>query len=213
MTQKVPIKKPAAPVNTTTAPVVEESPVNVPAKDITTAIPYRVKLSPPWNAYWSKLNGIFEYDKQITVTPIEKAENGYLIVIKVDDQAKYVALNYILPKEVKYGNVNVEIRLLPANNILTAPVIEPSTEELLGYFETALKDTGRYVGKQIVTTPTGEKIGYVITKCGVYQFFNDDLTTLYGWTTVTIEQLFKDVFIPGGYSASSIIYYSSEIVQ
>lgn len=209
MANTVNVRKVAAPQPAAATPVVEEPKKKV-AIDIDTT-PYMLKLSPPWDAYWRELNGLFMNDPQITVKPIEKADGGYSIKIYVDDQAKYEALATILKSEKKFGNVTLEIQIIPADTTLKAPEITPSVEEYLKYFETAFKDTGRVVGTQVVVTPTGTKIGYVITEAGIYQFFNDDLTTLYGWTTLTIEQLFRDVF---SYNlGSSAIYYSSEIIR
>ena len=175
------------------------------------AVPYRVKLSPPWNTYWAEVNGLLGRDPQLHVQPLEESENGYALKILVDDQDKYIALSQILPKQKVYGNVVLDIILVPADASLSAPLPKDTVEEIIDAYEIALKDTGRMDGKEIVTLPTGGKIGYVITQCGVFQFFNDDLTTLYGWKTETIEDLFKNVF--GPYSGDPVIYFSSSIIR
>lgn len=206
-TVRVQTAKKTAAVEAAPAPV-EEVKAHVKNEEL---IPYRLQLSPPWTTYWREIQGLFLNDPQITVKELEKAEDGYSFNIYVDDQAKYEALAAILKPVKEFGNVKVTIQIIPADASLKAPEIAPSVEDYLEFFATAFKDTGRVVGTQIVTTPTGTKIGYVITDAGIYQFFNDDLTTLYGWKTMTIEDMFRDVF---SYDlGSSVIYYSSEIIR
>jgi len=205
------VKVAPKPVVARTTPDIAADEAVVAKKDKEFAIPYRLKLSPPWNTYWSEVNGLFAADAQIKVSPLEETDGGYVMKIYVDDQDKYVALTNILPQKKVYGNVTLDIQLIPADASLAAPLPKSITEDILDCYETALKDTGRMVGKELVQVPGGAEIGYVITECGVYQFFNDDLTTLYGWKTITIEDLFKDVF--GVNATVPVIYFSSEIIR
>ena len=71
------------------------------------------KLS-PWMDYVNKLEAFFAKDKDVIIDYIEK-EDTRVIKIKVNGQKKADALELLLPPVKTFGNVDVDLIVIPSN--------------------------------------------------------------------------------------------------
>ena len=76
----------------------------------------RLKISPPWVVYIKKVEALFDGDPQIACN-VDYSSKSPSIILACNNGDKVTALQQILPDEVKFGNVtlNVEIDGIPSN--------------------------------------------------------------------------------------------------
>lgn len=73
-----------------------------------------VKLSTPWDEYMSILASFFKGDNRVRVGICDRKR---VATIEVFDTKMYVALGQVLRTKLRFGNVKLEIRLVPANGL------------------------------------------------------------------------------------------------
>ena len=139
------------------------------------------KLSPPWVNFYREIAALFEQDPEVKVV---YDEESYVIQLYVGNGRKADALAKLLPAEKDFGNVQVHIAVIPANE---------NTGDPMGDFRDAF--AGNPVVDNIVSmdTPFG-KMNYVVFIPQVAQYYNDDISDLYGNRTTLFQEIAKDVF-------------------
>jgi hypothetical protein len=140
----------------------------------------KLNLSTPWQTFFSELEALFGKDPDITLD----FNNDNNIILYVDGEQKASALSQLLPAEKVFGNVRINIVVVPSNTL------GKSTEEL---FRVAFKDN------PVLSYVASENKGmfamdYVVFKHEVVQFFNDDLSDINGNCTTLYEDIARDVF-------------------
>lgn len=139
-----------------------------------------MKLSPPWVNYYNELKALFEQDPEITIKFDEEAPK---ISLYVENGRKADALTQLLPVEKDFGNVKLEIEVVPANNAATT----------LSLIEDAFYGNPALSYVYSADTPMGE-INYVVFEGKIIQYFNDDLSDINGNKTTLYQEIAKDVF-------------------
>ena len=71
-----------------------------------------VKLSPPWDTYVHYIESLFKGDPEVH---LNYDEPNRLLKILVDEQEKYEAIDKIMPTSVAFGNVTLNIEVVPAD--------------------------------------------------------------------------------------------------
>ena len=175
------------------------------------SMPYIVKLSPPWNTYVKELFNILQGIPGISFDQMERIEGGYTQPIRVDDAKIYEALSAILPKVKKYGNVTLNIQLIPADGACVAPEPGYTPAEILDFFKEVFSINSLVTDVQLIHTVVGFDYYFVVCKKDVIQFFNDDTTDLYGNANLTVEDTFRDVFTGADFYKSMIVNFSTEV--
>lgn len=142
----------------------------------------KLNLQSPWITYVNEVRALFAKDPEVSV----EYEDGDAkrLSLFVTSQEKADALTQIMPQKVEFGNVILEIEVVPANEEA------PSKAEL---FFAAFK------GNQAVAyTDSVEAMGfsanYIVFKPEIVQFFNDDLGDINGNMTTIYENVANDVF-------------------
>lgn len=144
-----------------------------------------VNLAAPWTIWCYELKAMFENDDEVEVK-IEPIEGGnYVIKIFVEDNNKADALFRILEKKKEFGNVVVTVEVIPAN-----PVNEMSPVDL---FEIAFNDNPALQNVVEQETPFGV-FNYAVFNKEVVQYYNDDMSSLYGIKSTLYENIAKDIF-------------------
>lgn len=141
-----------------------------------------LKLSSPWISYVHKLEALFGPDPDITVRYNEDREAVYLNVHGYD---KAHALEQLLPAVVTFGNVSMDVIVVPDNNV-------PDIVEL---YRNAL--TGNPLFREIISiTPEGSSnaFNYVMFKPDVIQYWDDNLGDPHGNISTLAQNLAGDVF-------------------
>ena len=145
-----------------------------------------VKLSPPWNVYYKKINALFERDPEVTV---QFDEENYEIKVFVDgNERKYEAISVLLPTEKVFGNVTVKTNVVPSNMDVERTWTDLFTEAFDG---NPIFSYGEHV-----TGPLGT-FDYIVFEGIVAQYYSDNLFDINGMTSDLFQNIAEDVFETG----------------
>ncbi len=152
----------------------------------------RVKLSPPWAEHVTKMEMLFDGDPQIAFNVNLTGKNPS-VVLACNNGDKVTALQQILPTEVKFGNVtlNIVIDGVPSNRAFK------NKKEL---FETAFEKNPAFA---YAVSPTDDgyewfSFVYCVFKCKVIQYFSDNLNDCHGITSTLYQNIAEDVLTGEG---------------
>ena len=154
-----------------------------------------VKLSPPWYTFYHKINAMFGSDPEIT---IKFDEDTMILKLFVDNQAKADALTKVLPTEKDFGNVKLNIEVIPSDKV-------NSVKQL---YKTIFSDNPVFNQVIEVTDPSMPQASYVVFNPLIVQFYNDNLADAYRNETTLLQEIAKDIFIQ-----QTGIYYCTENIK
>lgn len=142
-----------------------------------------LNLSAPWEIFYKKMDAMFGADPEITIS-INRETN--VIILYVDNTDKAEALTQLLPENKEFGNIVVEIRVVPANN---------KDKSLADLYETAFKDNPAFI---FASDGDGSSIGegttFVVFAKEVVQYFNDSLDDINRIESTLYQEIAKDIF-------------------
>lgn len=150
----------------------------------------KLNLSPPWAIYYRQVNALFQYDPEVKVV-ID--ENKYILKLYVEDNPNKVeALTTLLPHEKVFGNVSLQIQIVPSNgNMIEDITRAKNTAELL---EDALDRNAAVSYIQHVTGMFNNPITYIVFENEVVQYFVDDLGDAHGVCSTLYQDIAKRIF-------------------
>ena len=141
------------------------------------------KLAPPWVTFASELAQLFKYDPEVHVVYDNDACE---VRLYVDSAPKATALTELLPTGKDFGNVTLNVNVIPANGVLA--VSRPSL------WTAAFKDNGAFSFVKTVRGIFSNDLTYVVFKNRVVQYFNDDLGDIYGQCSTLYQEIAKHIF-------------------
>lgn len=153
----------------------------------------RMKLSPPWVTTVNMINAMFGEDKDINIIYNEDLQT---VKIYVNNTDKANALGLILAWSITYGNITLNIHVVPPNEEKKVKEIDWHNTQLV--YETAFKDNPVFSFAKTIQGLFNNKITYIVFKNKVVQFFNDDLNDIYGNMTTLYEDIAKELFKDDG---------------
>lgn len=140
-----------------------------------------MNLSAPWYLFYNKLQELFKNDPEIHMEfKDEKDINLY-----VDNQDKAKALEVLLPTTKSFGNVDININVIPANF---------ETCDDLQLFEKAFKGNPIFIKTEKISLPDGDEIKAVVFKKEVAQYYSDDISQNRGYTSTLYQHLANEIF-------------------
>lgn len=143
-----------------------------------------LRLSAPWQIFYKELNELFKKDPEIHIVYDTDEQE---INLYVENQVKADALAEILPGEVSFGSVKVQINIIPANKCNSRRSVGSLYEDAF-YKNPIVNEVITLDG--IMTNP----ITYVIFKKEVVQYYNDDLGDAYGMCSTLYQDMAYRVF-------------------
>ena len=145
-----------------------------------------IKLSPPWDIWYKKVQALFEYDSEVHVIfDQDKPE----LTLYVDDDEKAEALSSLLPEVKEFGNVKLPVIIVPANKA-TLEECESSN-----VYEAAFKGNGAIAAIKEVDF-FGRTLTYIIFRKKIVQYYTDNLSDYFGNCSTLYQDIAKDVFEP-----------------
>lgn len=153
-----------------------------------------VRLSPPWMTYYKELQMLLGRDREIFLV-FDQEEMK--VKVYVDNIAKAEALEQVLVKSKTFGNVTVQVEVIPSNNIrYTAGG---------NVYDDAFDGNPAYSYSRETVLPVISRLCYVVWAREIVQFFNDDLGDVNGNATMLYEQIARDVLNaePGVYHCTA----------
>ena len=129
---------------------------------------------------------------------------GYFIHLYVDKQRKADALATLIPATVTFGNITLQINIVPANGALSTTTGLTNAQ----LFENALEGNGAFAFVKWITGIFSNNLTYVVFKNKVVQYFNDNLGDVYGNCNTLYQDIAKNIFgeIEG-------VYYCTDVEQ
>ena len=162
----------------------------------------RLKILPPWTIVMRKFEALFDGDPQIACNCYFSGAHP-AIVLACNNGDKVAALQQILPEEVDFGNVKLEVAVdgKPSNRAFTSKV------EL---FDTAFKGNPAYAYSICPAEEGYQWIGttYVVFKNCVVQFAADNLNDCHGIIS-TLYQTIAEELLTG--SATNGVFYNTDV--
>lgn len=141
----------------------------------------KMKMSPPWVVYYRKIEALFGEDPDIKV---DFDEDNLIIKLYVTGQDKADALDQLLPAQKEFGNVVVNISIIPAN--------KKSTK--IDLFKKAFEGNPVYSYAAGVEGIMTNPIYYVVFKNRVAQIWADNLGDINGNISILYEDIAREVF-------------------
>ena len=151
----------------------------------------RISKSPPWYTYVHELYELFRYDDDISFMNMdsfdEKVKSGdespvITVTMAISNREKMKALAKIIPSITTFGNVKVCIDLLDAS--------PETTEEDI--YRAAFKHNP-IVDQIFSKEGVGGTNTYVEFSPYVRQFYDDNIASASGYTSMLPEQIARDV--------------------
>ena len=145
----------------------------------------KISLSPLWVEYYHKINELFKYDPEVRVIYDEDINK---LSLYVDNENKASAIAELLPTKREFGNVVMEIAIIPAN---TKKNLRKTNISLI---EAAFENNPIVNDIKIISGLFSYDLNYVIFKNCVVQYFNDSLGDYNGLKSTLYEDIARDVF-------------------
>ena len=161
----------------------------------------QLKLSPPWAIYATQMAQLFKYDSEVHI--VFDSEN-YILNVYVDKQRKADALATLLPETVTFGNIELHINVIPANGALSTTVGLSKAQ----LFKNALEGNGAFSFIKTITGIFTNNLTYVVFKNKVVQYYNDDLSDVYGQCSTLYQTIAKNIF-----GEAEGVYFCTDIEQ
>ena len=139
------------------------------------------KMSTPWVQYVNVLKALFEKDPDIKFIYDNDKLSLKIIVVGTD---KADALDALLPHEKAFGNVVLNITVVPAN-------IEKTRSTLILQ---ALKGNPVFDYSETIQGPMSNPMTYVVFKKEVVQYYNDNLGDIHGIRSTLYQDLANEIF-------------------
>lgn len=145
----------------------------------------KLNLVAPWIEFYHEVEALFSRDSEVSVKFNNETNELYIYVD--GNQKKAEAIEYIMPRERIFGNVTVEVKVIPSNKPID------NVKDALTY---AFEDSPIFRGYREEETPFGT-FKYAIFSPAVLQYFNDDTGDIDGKRTATIEDVAREILCLG----------------
>ncbi|SFS89673.1 hypothetical protein [Marininema halotolerans] len=155
----------------------------------------RIQLSPPQVTYRNELAATVGQDPNVRVGELEQKGEILLITIRVKGFQKAQALATLLNLEKQFGNIVIQIRVVTAKGQRVSPITRKlNTADIsLLYNLGLLTNTLFRFATFKKVDPGGLEVVFPVFNASVVQFFNDDLSDLYGNFNGVAAFVFRDV--------------------
>lgn len=148
-----------------------------------------LKLGAPWATYAARVGKLFERDGAVSA---EYDDGACKLTLRVEGRGKAEAIGRLLPAEVAFGNVKLEVEVVPSDG-------EPSEAEA---FRVAFAGNPALVDVVEGQGPAGD-IAFALFAPEAVQLFEDDISEYGGLTTLTCKDLAESVLKRGDVLVSS----------
>lgn len=140
----------------------------------------KLKLSSPWVTFVHELEALFKEDPEVRVMYDEELCE---VKLYVENAIKADALTQLLPEKKYFGNVELNITVVPSNDA------ETPVDLICRAFD------GNPVLSHVRTVDSIiGSFNYVVFRNEVVQFFNDQLDDVCGNKSTLYQEIAKDVF-------------------
>lgn len=153
----------------------------------------RLNMSAPWVVYYREVEEMFRHDAEVHVV---FDEENYSLKLYVDNVSKAEAIARLLPKAVEFGNVKLNIAIVPAdmNGVNVDGDVFKEDAPLSTIFEIAFDGNDAFSFAKEVKGVFSNNLTYVVFAHRVVQYFNDDLGDVYGQCSTLYQNIASHIF-------------------
>lgn len=154
-----------------------------------------IGLTTPWGEFYNEVQAFFKLDPEVRVIFNDETKELKLLV---ENGEKASALDALLPDELPFGNVTVDIKVVSANGVnLTIP---RSTYSAAFTGNAAVDDIYTIEGVFDRT------LTYIVFRKEVVQYYTDDLGDYYGVRSTLFEDIAREIFV-----GAEGVFYSTNV--
>ena len=141
-----------------------------------------IKMVSPWIGYYKEIESLFQEDSTVKV---KYDDSKNTIKLYVEDEEKADALAQLLPNRKVFGNITVNIDVIPANKVET-PKID--------LFRKAFDGNGAVAYIETVDNVSSNAFHFVVFQPEIVQYYNDDLSDINGLRSTLYQDIAKEIF-------------------
>ena len=141
-----------------------------------------IKMVSPWIGYYKEIESLFQEDSTVKV---KYDDSKNTIKLYVEDEEKADALAQLLPNRKVFGNITVNIDVIPANKVET-PRID--------LFRKAFEGNGAVAFIETVDNVSSNAFHFVVFQPEIVQYYNDDLSDINGLRSTLYQDIAKEIF-------------------
>lgn len=145
-----------------------------------------VNLSSPWVILYDEIKAMFAQDKDVNVV-YDEGKN--VIALYVEDSDKADALGTLLNQTRYFGNVKVEVIVVPADE----KALKGKSKKVI--LENAFKDNPIFAYAVEYDTVFGH-FTFGVFRNEVCQYYCDNMFDLHGFKSTVYEDIARDIFNP-----------------
>ena len=136
----------------------------------------------PWIGYYKEIKSLFQEDYTVKV---KYDDSKNTIKLYVEDEEKADALAQLLPNRKVFGNITINIDVIPANKVET-PKID--------LFRKAFEGNGAVAYIETVDNVSSNAFHFVVFQPEIVQYYNDDLSDINGLRSTLYQDIAKEIF-------------------
>lgn len=144
----------------------------------------KTRLAAPWTVWAHEVMALFEMDDEVSV---EYDDDATRLVVRVANAVKADALAQLLPTEKSFGNVTLDVTIVPANE-------DASAEQVWRW---AFDGNPVLAGMATDVMPDGSPVTFALFAPECTQWYADDISNPFGIQTKTYEDVAADVLEAG----------------
>lgn len=159
-----------------------------------------VSLSPPWWTLQREIQNTIGLDRGVTSVTLDDSKHPMILEIRTSDYGQACALMSIMKLRHEFGGVLVDLKFSSEDSNDPPGIIGPKNiQGMEDIIQMALDVNGWYRFTQIVDIPMHGETLFLVLGRGVVQFWNDDLSDLYGNYNECAENVFQKILKTQGY--------------
>ena len=154
----------------------------------------RINMSSPWVIYYREVQAMFQHDREVHVI---FDEDAVTLKIYVECASKAEALGQLFPPSMEFGNVTMDISIIPAN-VTNGNRVRGKRKYVsvpLDIFEAAFDGNPIFCFTEEIDLGMSNRLRYVVFRKEVVQYFNDDLGSFFGMCSTLYENIARDIFV------------------
>lgn len=148
-----------------------------------------LRLSSPWITHYRKITAMFQGDNEIKVV----LAPDYVVNIYVDNAEKADAIGKLIKKKVYFNNICMTVNVIPANKSQHNYSFDGGNKEIA---ETAFHGNTMVSAIKTNQFTQDDSFTFVVFKNKDAQFYNDNISSLWGIATIPRECIARDIFDP-----------------
>ena len=145
----------------------------------------------PWVVFARKVESLYQYDDEVAV---EFDSNVPKLTLLVENSVKAASMSKIIGTKREFGNVTLEIEIVPAND-------EPTISQVIRQ----AFDGNPVLSNVIEVDDHGGMDTFALFAPAIAQFRSDDISSPYGITTMTYEQIARDVLDVNAFISTDVV--------